>query len=254
MSKEGALFVIDNLHVSVEGKEIVKGLNLTIERGEIHAIMGPNASGKSTLAHALMGHPRYEITKGTVLLKGESIVGLKPDERARRGLFLGFQYPVAIPGVTVMNFLRSAVRARLGPDHPELINFRKNLKEKFELLSMDQAFATRYVNDGFSGGEKKRLEILQMSMLSPAMALLDETDSGLDIDALKIVARGINAVCGPDAGLLLVTHYQRLLDYVKPDYVHILMGGRIVKSGGPDLALKLEEGGYDPISAGLTRD
>jgi len=254
MNAASPLFEVRDLKVAVAGKEIVTGVSLTVRPGEKHALMGPNGSGKSTLANALMGHPGYSVTGGRILLSGIDITEIPPDERARRGLFLGFQYPVAIPGVTVMNFLRSAVRARLGPDHPELINFRKNLKEKFELLSMDQAFATRYVNDGFSGGEKKRLEILQMSMLSPAMALLDETDSGLDIDALKIVARGINAVCGPDAGLLLVTHYQRLLDYVKPDYVHILMGGRIVKSGGPDLALKLEEGGYDPISAGLTRD
>ena len=247
------LFEVRDLKVSVAGKEIVTGVSLTVRPGEKHALMGPNGSGKSTLANALMGHPGYAVTGGRIFLKGNDITEIPPDERARRGLFLGFQYPVAIPGVTVMNFLRSAVRARLGADNPEMRNFRRNLKEKFELLSMDQAFATRYVNDGFSGGEKKRLEILQMSLLSPVMALLDETDSGLDIDALKIVARGINAVCGPDAGLLLVTHYQRLLDYVKPDFVHILMSGRIVKSGGPDLALQLEEGGYDPILAGLTR-
>jgi Fe-S cluster assembly ATP-binding protein len=247
------LFEVRDLRVAVAGKEIVNGVSLTVNQGEKHALMGPNGSGKSTLANALMGHPGYTVTSGKVLLRGEDITGKPADERARRGLFLGVQYPVAIPGVTVMNFLRSAVRARLGADHPGLKDFRRNLKEKFELLSMDQAFASRYVNDGFSGGEKKRLEILQMALLSPAMSLLDETDSGLDIDALKVVARGINAVCGPEAGLLLVTHYQRLLDYVKPDFVHILMGGRIVKSGGPDLARKLEENGYDPIGAALKK-
>jgi len=246
MSKEGALFVIDNLHVSVEGKEIVKGLNLTIERGEIHAIMGPNASGKSTLAHALMGHPRYEITKGTVLLKGESIVGLKPDERARRGLFLAFQYPRAIPGVSMVNFLRSALRAVRGSDVP-VREFRTMLQETMELLKVDESFARRYINDGFSGGEMKRAEVLQMSILQPEMAILDETDSGLDIDALRTVAEGINALANDQRGFLVITHYQRILNYVRPDHVHVLFDGRIIKSGGPELAHELEAEGYERL-------
>ncbi len=246
MSKEGALFVIDNLHVSVEGKEIVKGLNLTIERGETHAIMGPNASGKSTLAHALMGHPRYEITKGKVLLKGENIVGLKPDERARRGLFLAFQYPRAIPGVSMVNFLRSALRAVRGSDVP-VREFRTMLQETMELLKVDESFARRYINDGFSGGEMKRAEVLQMSILQPEMAILDETDSGLDIDALRTVAEGINALANDQRGFLVITHYQRILNYVRPDHVHVLFDGRIIKSGGPELAHELEAEGYERL-------
>jgi Fe-S cluster assembly ATP-binding protein len=257
MSDPRILLEVRDLHVNTAGREIVKGVSLVIKAGEKHALMGPNGSGKSTLTNALMGHPSYTVTGGTILLRGEDITRTPPDERSRKGLFLAFQYPVAIPGVSVANFLRSAIKARLPAgredEQSELRNFRKNLKEKFELLDMDQAFAARYVNDGFSGGEKKRLEVLQMAMLKPAVALLDETDSGLDIDALKVVARGVNAVCGPDAGVLLVTHYQRLLNYIKPDFVHILMDGRIALSGGPDLALRLEEGGYDAIEAQVAR-
>ncbi len=246
---------IKDLHVSIGDKEIVKGVTLTVKAGEKHALMGPNGSGKSSLANALMGHPTYTITSGSIRLNGEDILGMPPDERSRKGLFLAFQYPVAIPGVTVANFLRSAVKSRVPKeaqnDHPALKSYRKDLKAAMTLLEIDENFATRYVNDGFSGGEKKRLEILQMAMLKPAIALLDETDSGLDIDALKVVSKGVNAVCGADVGVLLVTHYQRLLDYIKPDKVHVLMEGRIVKSGGPDLAKELEAGGYDPVHASL---
>jgi Fe-S cluster assembly ATP-binding protein len=243
---------ITDLHVSVAGKEIVQGLSLTVRAGEKHAIMGPNGSGKSTLANALMGHPSYEVTAGRVELLGADITAMPPDERARRGLFLAFQYPVAVPGVTVAGFLRMAVKSRLPKgapetDHPELRNFRKTLTEGFNLLQMDRSFATRYLNEGFSGGEKKRLEILQMAILKPRMAVLDETDSGLDIDALRVVSAGVNTVCGPDTGALVVTHYQRLLEYIKPDFVHVLMHGRIVKSGGPEFALELEKTGYDPL-------
>lgn len=242
MSTPENLFVIEDLHVSIEDKQIVKGVNLTIRPGEKHAIMGPNGSGKSTLANALMGHPSYTITQGRVLLRGEEITGLEVNERARKGLFLAFQYPVAVPGVTVASFLRSAVKARFGEER--LKSFRQDLKKKFAELGVDESFATRYLNEGFSGGEKKRLEILQMAILEPSMALLDETDSGLDIDALKIVSEGINRCAGPDNGVLLVTHYQRILNYVKPDHVHIFMGGRIVRSGGFELALELEQKGY----------
>ena len=241
---------IRNLHVSIEGKEILKGFDLTIRRGEVHAIMGPNGTGKSTLAYALMGHPSYTVTAGEVTYKGENILDLEPDERSRLGIFLAFQYPVAIPGVTVANFLRTAINARRraansadkGVAIPE---FRKMMKEKMEHLKMDPAFAGRYLNEGFSGGEKKRNEILQMAMLKPEIAILDETDSGLDIDALRIVAEGVNTLRGPDLGVLVITHYQRILDYIRPDFVHIMLGGRIVESGGPDLALHLEAHGYD---------
>jgi Fe-S cluster assembly ATP-binding protein len=243
--KNGPLFSFQDVHVSVEGKEIVKGVSMKIGPGEKHALMGPNGSGKSSLANALMGHPNFEITKGRVYLKDEDITELEPDEKARLGLFLCLQYPVAVPGVTVANFMRSALKARSGGDEEILKSFRKKLKEAFALLEIDPSFATRYVNDGFSGGEKKRLEILQMALLQPPVALLDETDSGLDIDALKIVARGINTVCGDDVGVLLVTHYQRLLNYVTPTHVHVLMGGKIVRSGGPELAQELDEKGYD---------
>ena len=246
MSKNAALFVVDGLHVSVEGKEIVKGLDLTIQRGEIHALMGPNASGKSTLAHALMGHPRYEVTQGRVLLKGESILGLKPDERARRGLFLAFQYPRAIPGVSMVNFLRSALRAVRGSDVP-VREFRAMLQETMELLKMDEGFARRYINDGFSGGEMKRAEVLQMGILQPEVAILDETDSGLDIDALRTVAEGINALADGRRGFLIITHYQRILNYVRPHHIHVLFDGRIIKSGGPELALELEAEGYERL-------
>lgn len=244
--------VINNLHVSVEGKEILKGVTLTVKQGEVHAIMGPNGTGKSTLAYTLMGHPNYTVTEGEVLFKGQNILDLEPDERSRLGLFLAFQYPVAIPGVTVANFLRSAINARRRAENPEdkgipIPEFRKLLKEKMEMLKMDPAFAGRYLNDGFSGGEKKRAEILQMAILKPEIAILDETDSGLDIDALRIVSEGVNALMGPEMGVLVITHYQRLLNYIKPHVVHVMMGGRIVESGGPDLALHLEEHGYDWI-------
>ncbi len=240
---------IRNLHVSVEDKEILKGVTLTIKQGEIHAIMGPNGTGKSTLAYTLMGHPAYTVTEGEVIFKGQNILELEPDERARLGLFLAFQYPVAIPGVTVANFLRSAINARRRAENPEdkgipIPEFRKMLKEKLDLLKMDHSFAGRYLNDGFSGGEKKRAEILQLATLQPEIAILDETDSGLDIDALRIVADGVNALMGPHLGVLVITHYQRLLNYIKPHFVHVMMDGRIVESGGPDLALHLEEHGY----------
>jgi len=242
--------VIKNLHVSIESKEILKGLDLTVNQGEVHAIMGPNGTGKSTLAYTLMGHPNYTVTEGEIWFKGKNILELEPDERSREGIFLAFQYPVAIPGVTVANFLRTAINSRRRIKNSEdkgipIPEFRKMLKEKMELLKMDSAFAGRYLNDGFSGGEKKRAEILQMAALKPEMAILDETDSGLDIDALRIVADGVNALSGPDLGVLVITHYQRLLNYIKPQFVHIMMGGRIVESGGPELALHLEEQGYD---------
>ena len=247
--------VIKNLHVNVEGQEILKGLNLQINKGEVHAIMGPNGSGKSTLANTLMGHPAYEVTQGEILFKGQNIVELSPDERSRMGLFLAFQYPSAIPGVSVANFLRTAINARRGQLDPEsnggggagisMREFRQLLKDKMAMLKMDPGFARRYLNDGFSGGEKKRMEILQMAMLQPEIAILDETDSGLDIDALRIVSEGVNQLMSPDLGVLVITHYQRILNYIKPEFVHILVGGRIVMSGGPDLALELEDRGYD---------
>lgn len=242
--------VIKNLHVSIGDKEILKGLDLTIRQGEVHAIMGPNGTGKSTLAYTLMGHPNYEVTEGEIWFKGQNILELEPDERSRLGIFLAFQYPVAIPGVTVANFLRSALNARRRAENPEdkgmpIPEFRKLLKDKMNLLKMDNAFAGRYLNDGFSGGEKKRAEILQMATLKPEIAILDETDSGLDIDALRIVSEGVNALNGPELGVVVITHYQRLLNYIKPHFVHIMMGGRIVESGGPELALQLEEHGYD---------
>jgi len=242
--------VIKNLHVSVEGKEILKGVDLTVKQGEIHAIMGPNGTGKSTLAYTLMGHPRYEVMEGEVWFKGQNVLELEADERSRLGLFLAFQYPVAIPGVSVANFLRTALNARRRVANPEykgvpIPEFRKMLKEEMGLLKMDPTFAGRYLNDGFSGGEKKRAEILQMATLKPEIAILDETDSGLDIDALRIVADGVNALAGPELGMLVITHYQRLLNYIKPHFVHIMLNGRIVESGGPDLALNLEQHGYD---------
>ncbi len=243
---------IKNLHVSIDGTEILKGLNLTIKQGEVHAIMGPNGTGKSTLAYTLMGHPNYTVTQGEVVFKDQNLLELEPDERSRLGIFLAFQYPVSIPGVTVANFLRSAINARRRAANKEdkgipVPEFRKLLKEKMELLKMDQSFAGRYLNEGFSGGEKKRAEILQMATLKPEIAILDETDSGLDIDALRIVSEGVNALSGSDLGVLVITHYQRLLNYIKPHFVHVMMGGRIVESGGPDLALSLEEHGYDWI-------
>jgi Fe-S cluster assembly ATP-binding protein len=235
---------VKNLHVSVEDKEILRGLDLKVGAGEVHAIMGPNGSGKSTLSNTLMGHPRYRVTQGEIWYQGENITELKADERARKGIFLAFQYPTAIPGVSVTNFLRVVLKSIRGQEIP-VKDFRKELKEKMALLEMQGSFAGRYVNEGFSGGEKKRLEILQMALMQPKFAVLDETDSGLDIDALKIVSDGINRLRAADRGMLVITHYQRLLDYVKPDFVHVLVQGRIVKSGGKDLALELESKGYD---------
>jgi Fe-S cluster assembly ATP-binding protein len=242
--------VIRNLHVSIEGKEILKGVDLTVRQGEVHAIMGPNGTGKSTLAYALMGHPSYQVTQGEVIYNGANILELEPDERSRKGIFLAFQYPVSIPGVTVANFLRTALNARRRAENPNdkgipIPEFRKKMKEQMERLKMDPAFAGRYLNEGFSGGEKKRAEILQMAMLKPEIAILDETDSGLDIDALRIVSEGVNALRGPDLGVVVITHYQRILNYINPDFVHVMLGGRVVESGGPELALHLEEHGYD---------
>ena len=245
------IFSCTGVHVWIAEKEVVKGVDLKVAAGEIHAIMGPNGSGKSTLANALMGHPSYTL-EGTVKLAGEDVTSLSPDEKARKGMFLAFQYPVAVPGVTVASFLRAAVSAVRGAEVP-VREFRKELLARMEDLAMDPAFAGRYLNDGFSGGEKKRLEILQLLMLKPRFALLDETDSGLDIDALKVVAEGINAAASQDVGMVLVTHYQRLLNYVRPHVVHVFMDGRIVRTGGPELALELEERGYDwlePAAAG----
>ncbi|HLF87393.1 MAG TPA: Fe-S cluster assembly ATPase SufC [Anaerolineales bacterium] len=244
--------VIQNLHVSIDGKEILKGLDLNVRQGEIHALMGPNGSGKSTLAYTLMGHPFYEVTEGDIWFKDQNILELEPDERSHLGLFLAFQYPVAIPGVTVANFLRTAINARRKASDPNdkgvsIPEFRRLLVSKMNLLKMDNSFAGRYLNDGFSGGEKKRAEILQMATLQPEIAILDETDSGLDIDALRIVSEGVNALTGPETGALVITHYQRILNYIKPNYVHIMLNGRVVESGGPELALYLEEHGYDDI-------
>jgi Fe-S cluster assembly ATP-binding protein len=241
---------IRGLEVEVEGKRILRGVDLTVRQGEVHALMGPNGSGKSTLAGVIMGRPGYKIVEGDVLLDGESIVKLTPDKRAQRGLFLAFQYPVEVPGVSVVNFLRSAYAAIKNPDGDEskqmsALAFRKYMKEKMALVGVDDDMVRRYVNQGFSGGEKKRMETLQLAVLEPEMAILDETDSGLDIDALKAVAGGIEQLRGPNLGLLLITHYQRILNYVTPDHVHVLMAGRIVKSGGPELAHELEEKGYE---------
>jgi Fe-S cluster assembly ATP-binding protein len=262
--------VIRGLRVAPLGhpdQEILQGIDLTVGKGEVHAIMGPNGSGKTTLAYALMGHPAYQVTGGQVMWKGRDILALTPDKRARLGLFLAFQYPTAIPGLSVASFIRSALNAKLqgvdknadvDPTDPvkggvSMRDFRAKMREKMALLRMDESFASRYVNEGFSGGEKKRLEMLQMAVIEPEMAILDETDSGLDIDALRIVAEGVNAMLNPDLGVLLITHYQRLLNHIKPDVVHVLAQGRIVKTGGRDLALQLEEEGYGPIlrEAGL---
>jgi len=243
---------IKNLHVSIGDRLILKGVNLIVPQGETHALMGPNGTGKSTLAYTLMGHPNYTVTAGEVLFKGVNILELAPDERARMGLFLAFQYPVAIPGVSVANFLRAAINARRRAANPQdkgipVPEFRKLLKSKMDLLEVQADFAGRYLNDGFSGGEKKRAEILQMAVLEPEIAILDETDSGLDIDALRVVATGVTALAGPSMGVLVITHYQRILNYIKPDVVHVMYAGRIVESGGADLALRLEEHGYDWI-------
>jgi Fe-S cluster assembly ATP-binding protein len=246
-----ALLELKNVHVALEdGTEIVKGVDLAVDQGEIHALMGPNGSGKSSLAYALMGHPAYEITEGEATLDGRELTELSADERAQLGLFLAFQYPHAVPGVTVTSFLRSALnslrKARAGEDDPISVKeFRTELLAQMEHLKVPRELAQRYLNDGFSGGEKKRVEILQMAMLKPRIAVLDETDSGLDIDALKIVAQGVQDLVGPDMGALLITHYQRILNYVKPDFVHVFVGGRIVEEGGPELAHKLEAEGYE---------
>jgi Fe-S cluster assembly ATP-binding protein len=265
--------VISDLRVAPAAhpeREILQGIDLTIRKGETHAIMGPNGSGKTTLAYALMGHPAYVVTSGEVRWKGRNLLKLTPDKRSRLGLFLAFQYPTAIPGLSVASFIRSALNAKLqgidktsdvDPTDPmkggiSMLDFRRRMREKMALLRMEDSFATRYVNDGFSGGEKKRLEMLQMAMLEPEFAVLDETDSGLDIDALRIVAEGVNAMLNPDMGVLLITHYQRLLNYITPDFVHVLAAGRIVTSGGKELALQLEDEGYGPIlrAAGLEID
>jgi Fe-S cluster assembly ATP-binding protein len=246
-----AVLKLKNLHVGLEdGTEIVKGVDLSVDLGETHAVMGPNGSGKSTLAYALMGHPGYEVTEGEIMIDGENVIELGADERAQRGLFLAFQYPHAIPGVTVTSFLRSAInslrKARAGgeEDPVPIPEFRKELMASMERLRVPREMASRYLNEGFSGGEKKRIEILQMAMLRPRIAILDETDSGLDIDALKVVATGVRDLVGPDMGALLITHYQRILNYVEPDFVHVLVDGRIVAEGGPELAHQLEAEGY----------
>jgi Fe-S cluster assembly ATP-binding protein len=240
---------IKNLRVSIGELEIIRDLSLTVPRGQVHAIMGPNGSGKSTLAKVIAGHPDYKVTAGEVLMDGENILELEPDVRARKGIFLAFQYPSEIPGVTIANFLRAAVQARL-PEGEELeaTDYYAQLYEKMDLLEMDRSFTSRSVNEGFSGGEKKRNEILQLAMLKPKYAIMDETDSGLDIDALKVVANGVNSLRGPELGVLMITHYQRLLDYIVPDFVHVMVHGRIVLSGGKELALELEERGYDWVT------
>ena len=239
------LLEVKDLHVQVEGKEILKGISLKVEKGQVHALMGPNGSGKSTLSNTLMGHPKYQVIQGQILFNGQDLTPFKTDARARMGIFLAFQYPTAIQGVSVANFLRTAMKARFGEAFQPK-EFRKMLKGAMASLGVDESFATRYVNDGFSGGEKKRHEVLQMALLKPQLALMDETDSGLDIDALRTVSEGVNRLRGPDLGILLITHYQRLLNYIQPDAVHVLVNGRIVRSGGKELALELEAKGYAP--------
>ncbi len=243
---------IKDLHVAVDGKPILKGIDLVVNKGEIHALMGPNGSGKSTLANTLLGHPRYEVTGGDIVFEGQSVLGWTPDQRARAGMFLSFQYPTAIPGVTMVNFLRQALNAREGRDIP-VREFRTRLTDALKRLRMSQEFARRYVNEGFSGGEKKRAEILQLQLFRPEIAILDETDSGLDVDALRVVAEGVNQVAESEnhPGILLITHYYRILNLIEPDFTHVLVGGRIVKSGGKDLALEVENHGYERILAEL---
>jgi len=254
-------FEIRNLHVSVEGREILKGVSLALNKGEVHAVMGPNGSGKSTLSCALMGHPSYEVTAGEVWFKGHNLVELEPDQRARLGVYLAFQYPTVVPGVTMANFLRTALNAKRGYDGKDKSRaitpreFRALLKEPMQTLRMDDSFLSRYVNDGFSGGEKKRAEILQMAALSPEIAILDETDSGLDIDSIRYVSEAINGMRGSNLGILIITHYSRILQFIKPDYVHVLVNGQIVRSGGPEVAEELERTGYaewaeEPATAG----
>ncbi len=261
--------VIRNLHASIDGKEILRGVDLVVKQGETHALMGPNGSGKSTLANVIMGHPKYKVSQGEILFDGRNILELSPDKRARLGLFLAFQYPASVPGVTVANFLRRALEAKrdgYNPDAPAQptgqapkrkgippAEFRKLINEKMKLLKVDSSFINRYINEGFSGGEKKRAEILQMAMLEPQMAILDETDSGLDIDALKTVSEGVNALRGPNLGVLIITHYQRILNYITPDVVHVMHQGRIIKTGGSDFALELEQKGYEWLT-GETED
>ena len=246
------LLEIKDLHAVIDGKEILKGLNLQVDKGEVHAIMGPNGSGKSTLAKVLAGHPSYEVTKGEVIYEGTDLLELDPDERARNGVFLAFQYPVEVPGVSNAQFLRLAYNEKmrhLGEEELDPLEFNDLLKERAKIVEMDKSFFNRSVNEGFSGGEKKRNEILQMAVLQPKLAVLDETDSGLDIDALRIVAEGVNKLRNADKAIILVTHYQRLLNYVEPDFVHVLANGKIVKEGGKELALELEEKGYDWVKA-----
>lgn len=238
---------IVNLHARCEEKAILKGVNLTINQGEVHALMGPNGSGKSTLSNVIMGHPSYEVTEGEIWIKGQNIVGMEPDERARLGIFLAFQYPVAIPGVTVAKFLKSSTDATLGEKKRSATEFLKELRENMKFLEMNEAFLNRFLNDGFSGGEKKRMEILQMLMLKPYFAVMDETDSGLDIDALQVVSKGVNKLTGPAFSLLVITHYERILKHIKPDHLHVLIDGKIVMTGGPELVKELEEKGYDWI-------
>jgi len=239
---------IRNLHVDVEGREILKGVDLAVSQGEIHALMGPNGSGKSTLANTIMGHPGFEITEGEILFRGQNVTEIEPDERARLGLFMAFQYPSAIPGVSVVNFLRTAINAHRKARGEEPINlkdFRKQLEAEMETLKVDREFTRRYLNEGFSGGEKKRCEILQMAILKPVVAVMDETDSGLDIDALRTVAEAVNKMRGPDLDILIITHYQRILGFITPDFVHVLLDGRVVEEGGPELATQLEQKGYE---------
>jgi Fe-S cluster assembly ATP-binding protein len=249
------ILVIRDLHASVEDKPILRGVDLEIPKGEVHAIMGPNGSGKSTLAQVLLGHPSYEVTQGTITFKGEDVTEMDPDERARLGMFLAFQYPIEIPGVSVSNFLRTAMNAVRGEDVP-VREFMTQLREQLDLVGLDQSFGRRNLNEGFSGGEKKRAEILQLALLKPELAILDETDSGLDIDGVRIVAEAVNKLKSPDIGFCIITHYTRILNFVSPDVVHILLGGRVVKSGGRDLADHLEEVGYDQVKAefGYTSD
>jgi Fe-S cluster assembly ATP-binding protein len=242
--EDNILLRIEDLHATVEGKPILKGVNLAIKEGEVHAIMGPNGSGKSTLSNVLMGHPKYVITQGKIFYKGELINDLSVHERARKGIFLAFQYPLAIPGVPVSKFLRMSLQAVRGVEVP-IIEFRNAFKKNLELLGINESFSGRYLNEGFSGGEKKRLEVLQLALLEPTLAILDETDSGLDIDALKVVSEGIERTRNPKRSILLITHYQRILNYVQPDVIHVLAAGRVIKSGGKDLALELEKNGYD---------